>query len=242
MKVEYWCLQLLLLKCLSPFDSAKFLFHVSRDSFVLWMRMLVTQLFLTPCNPMDSITGVDGHSFPSSGDFPNPGIETWSLAGRFFFFFFFISWRLITLQYFSGFCHTLKWIRFLPGEFHGQRSLAGYSPWDREESGMAECLTLFLMGFPGGSSGKKKKKKSACSAGDLGSIRGSGRCPGEGMATHSTSFFENSKDKGTWWQVHGFAKSQIPLSNCYWICYYNCHIFWINWYFVSFKNILLGWY
>ena len=24
-----------------------------------------------------------------------------------FFFFFFISWRLITLQYCSGFCHTL---------------------------------------------------------------------------------------------------------------------------------------
>ena len=30
----------------------------------------------------------------------------------FFFnlFFFFISWRLITLQYCSGFCHILKWI------------------------------------------------------------------------------------------------------------------------------------
>ena len=27
-----------------------------------------------------------------------------------FFFFFFISCRLITLQYCSGFCHTLKWI------------------------------------------------------------------------------------------------------------------------------------
>ena len=26
------------------------------------------------------------------------------------FLFFFISWRLITLQYCSGFCHTLKWI------------------------------------------------------------------------------------------------------------------------------------
>ena len=25
-------------------------------------------------------------------------------------FFFFISWRLITSQYFSGFCHTLTWI------------------------------------------------------------------------------------------------------------------------------------
>ena len=28
----------------------------------------------------------------------------------FFFSFIFISWRLITLQYCSGFCHTLRWI------------------------------------------------------------------------------------------------------------------------------------
>ena len=28
----------------------------------------------------------------------------------FFFSFIFISWRLITLQYYSGFCHTLTWI------------------------------------------------------------------------------------------------------------------------------------
>ena len=27
-----------------------------------------------------------------------------------FFFLIFISWRLITLQHCSGFCHTLKWI------------------------------------------------------------------------------------------------------------------------------------
>ena len=40
---------------------------------------------------------------------PRPGIELVSLAleGTFFFPFIFISWRLITLQYCSGFCHTL---------------------------------------------------------------------------------------------------------------------------------------
>ena len=32
------------------------------------------------------------------------------IHGRVFIFFFFISWRLITLQYCSGFCHTLIWI------------------------------------------------------------------------------------------------------------------------------------
>ena len=30
---------------------------------------------------------------------------------------------------------------FLPGEFHGQRSLAGYSPWDCKESDTTEWLT-----------------------------------------------------------------------------------------------------
>ena len=32
----------------------------------------------------------------------------------------------------------------LPGNFHGQRSLAGYSPWGLKESDMTEQLTLSL--------------------------------------------------------------------------------------------------
>ena len=38
-----------------------------------------------------------------------------------------------------------KWLPppiFLPGEFHGQRSLAGYSPWGCKESDRSEWLTL----------------------------------------------------------------------------------------------------
>ena len=31
---------------------------------------------------------------------------------------------------------------FLPGEFHGQRNLADYSPWGCKESDMTEQLTL----------------------------------------------------------------------------------------------------
>ena len=31
---------------------------------------------------------------------------------------------------------------FLPGEFHGQRSLAGYSPWGHKELNVTEWLTL----------------------------------------------------------------------------------------------------
>ena len=32
----------------------------------------------------------------------------------------------------------------LPGEFHGQRSLVGYSPWGRKKSDMTEQLTFSL--------------------------------------------------------------------------------------------------
>ena len=38
---------------------------------------------------------------------------------------------------------------FLPGELHGQRSLAGYSPWGCKELGMTERLTLsYFMVLP----------------------------------------------------------------------------------------------
>ena len=40
--------------------------------------------------------------------------------------------------------HTLV---FLPGKFHGQKSLAGYSPWDHKESDVTEQLTLALSLF-----------------------------------------------------------------------------------------------
>jgi len=33
---------------------------------------------------------------------------------------------------------------FFPGEFHGQRSLAGYSPWGHKELDTTERLTLSL--------------------------------------------------------------------------------------------------
>ena len=34
---------------------------------------------------------------------------------------------------------------FLSGEFHGQRSLAGYSPWGHKESDRTEQPTLLLL-------------------------------------------------------------------------------------------------
>ena len=33
---------------------------------------------------------------------------------------------------------------FLPGEFHGQKSLVGYSPWGSKESDMTEPLNNYM--------------------------------------------------------------------------------------------------
>ena len=55
---------------------------------------------------------------PCRGRSARGRLELWGKATSAFFFpfyflfsFIFISWRLITLQYCSSFCHTLTWIR-----------------------------------------------------------------------------------------------------------------------------------
>ena len=65
--------------------------------------------------------------------------------------------------------------------------------------------------FPGGSDGKE----SACNAGDLGYIRGSGRFPGEGNSYPlQYSHLETSMHRGVWWAtVYGVSKSQTQLSD-----------------------------
>ena len=72
-----------------------------------------------------------------------------------------------------------------------------------------ESICHFLcMGVPGGS----EVKASACNVGDLGSISGSGRSPGDGNGNPlQYSCLVNPMDGGAWW-VHGIAKSQTQLS------------------------------
>jgi len=65
---------------------------------------------------------------------------------------------------------------------------------------------------PGGS----EVKASAHNAGDLSSIPGSGRSPGEGNGNPlQYSCLENPVDRGVWWAwgVHRVAKSQTRLSD-----------------------------
>ena len=66
--------------------------------------------------------------------------------------------------------------------------------------------TRVFLGFPGGSAGKESTRN----AGDLGSIPGLGRSPGEGKGyPHRYSGLENSMDC----IVHGVAKSWTRLSD-----------------------------
>ena len=67
------------------------------------------------------------------------------------------------------------------------------------------------MGFPCGSAGKE----SACNVGDLGSIPGLGRFPGEvNSYPFQYSCLENSMDREAWQAIiHGVTKSRTQLSN-----------------------------
>ena len=72
---------------------------------------------------------------------------------------------------------------------------------------------LTALGFPGDSAGKEP----TCNAGDLGSIPGLGRSPGEGKGYPlQYSGLENSMNC----IVHGVAKSQTRLSGFHCKCYH----------------------
>ena len=67
------------------------------------------------------------------------------------------------------------------------------------------------IGFPCSSVGKE----SAWNTGDLGSVPGLGRSPGEGNGNPlQYPSLENLTDRGSWWAaVHGVAKSRTRLSD-----------------------------
>ena len=74
-----------------------------------------------------------------------------------------------------------------------------------------ECQHAEITGFPGGSDGKGFARK----AGDPGSVPGSGRSPGEGNATHSSTLawrISPSEEPGRL-QSTGSQKSQTRLGN-----------------------------
>ena len=87
----------------------------------------------------------------------------------------------------------------LPGKSHGWRSLVGCSPWGHEESDIwlkrLSSSSMHNTGLPWWFS----NKESACTAGDQGSIPGSGRCPGGGQGSPLCyPCLENPMDRGAW--------------------------------------------
>ena len=79
---------------------------------------------------------------------------------------------------------------------------SNYSPEILNDSDIVDFLNsdlymgFRLMGFPGGA----EVKVSACNVGDLGSIPGLGRSPGEGNGNPlQYSCLENPMDREAWW-------------------------------------------
>ena len=74
-------------------------------------------------------------------------------------------------------------------------------------------LLKFKLCLPGGAGGKE----SVCNTEDPGSVPGSGRFPGEGMATHSSILaWKIPMDREAWWAtVPGVTKSLTRLSNTF---------------------------
>ena len=86
-------------------------------------------------------------SYPSSSFFL---VSNWAIM-----FVYYKTWSVITWSVYYNFsrcilgfilylCWSKKWHLtpvFLPGESHGQRNLAGYSPWGHQEMDMTEHLS-----------------------------------------------------------------------------------------------------
>ena len=85
-------------------------------------------------------------------------------------------------------------------ESHQHQHYVNHAPW---------FAGGFAGGFPGGSPGGSDGEESACNVGDLGSILGLGRSPGEGNGNPlQYSFLESYVDRGAWRAaVHGVANN-----------------------------------
>ena len=88
------------------------------------------------------------------------------------------------------------------GDGEGQGSLVCCSPLGHKELDRTSRVAQMV-------------KASGYNVGDLGSIPGSGRYPGEGNGNPlQYSCLENRMDRGAWWAAaHGVAKSWTRLSN-----------------------------
>ena len=103
------------------------------------------------------------------------------------------------------------------GSFWKENGLS-YSVVVKENRGQSSAhseliahFTFLFLGFPGGSG----SKESACNVGDMGSIPGLGRSPGEGNGNpFQYSCLGNPMDRGAWQaSLHEVKKNQTGLSD-----------------------------
>ena len=133
---------------------------VAQSCLTLWPHGLYR-----PWNSSDQNTEWLAVPFSRGSSQPRDQIQVSCIAGRYFtiwatretlapdsFFVFcclltlIVSWQNAKKTFAKQSCNL--WRRqwhptpvLLPGEFHGQRSLEGYSPWGHKESDMTEWLT-----------------------------------------------------------------------------------------------------
>ena len=76
-------------------------------------------------------------------------------------------------------------------------------------------VTECVKSLPKATSSSSDGKESACNVGDMGSIPGLGRSPGERNGYPlQYSCPRNPMDRGAWWAaVHGVTKSCVQLSD-----------------------------
>ena len=128
-----------------------------------------------------------------------------------------LQWDAISSSRGSFWHRNWTWVSCTAGRF--------FTIWATKEGRIAHYNTisnsLFFnsyLSFVNPSSGSdwfSDGRAFTCNAGDLGSIPGSGRSPGEGNGSPlQYSCLENPRDRGAWWAtVHGVTKSRTWLSN-----------------------------
>ena len=154
-----------------------------------WSEVKVTQLCSTLCNPLDYI------------HLPNSGIKLRSSALQ--------ADSLPAEPPRKPFGYDTFCLIQLTLEQHG------FELWGSTYTQVLKIVSTAvlhdLQNFPSISNGKE----SACKAGDLGSVPGLGRFPGEGNGSPlQYSYLENPIDRGAWQvTVPGVAKSRSWLSD-----------------------------
>ena len=146
-----------------------------------------------------------GLPFPSPGDLPDPG---WNLH--------LLHWQADSLPLSHLGSPLSRYRRALNPETHQINHFSSHylnppSPCCCHDSkSMLVDQPTFVIHFSiPRASLLAQRLESACNAGDLGSIPGSGRSPGEGNGNPPQySCLESPMGRGTWWAiVHGVAKS-----------------------------------